>query len=95
MIKKDGGVGSLGAKPSEAAQFTPAISRLTPLEVRNDGPSLIGEDLAVTGNIVSKGEVHVEGEIQGNIDCASLIVGEKALINGSIVADDVIISRPR
>ncbi|GBE43088.1 polymer-forming cytoskeletal [bacterium BMS3Bbin10] len=54
-------------------------------------PSVIGEDLSVEGNVVSKGEVQVEGEIKGDIHCASLVIGDKALIEGGVVADDVIV----
>jgi hypothetical protein len=28
-------------------------------------PSIIGEDLTITGNVASKGEIQVDGEIQG------------------------------
>lgn len=54
-------------------------------------PSIIGEDLAITGNVISKGEVQVDGQIQGDVHCASLIVGEKAEITGGIVAEDVVV----
>lgn len=54
-------------------------------------PSIIGEDLSVTGNIVSKGEVQIEGEIQGDIHCSSLIIGDKAQVTGGVVADDVVV----
>ena len=54
-------------------------------------PSVIGEDLTVEGNIISKGEVQVEGEVKGNVMCASLVIGDKALVEGGVVADDVII----
>ncbi len=54
-------------------------------------PSVIGEDLSVEGNVISKGEVQVEGEIKGDIHCASLVIGDKALIEGGVVADDVIV----
>lgn len=52
-------------------------------------PSIIGIDLNITGDVISKGEVQIDGEIQGDIHCSSLIVGEKAVIAGSIVADEV------
>ena len=48
-------------------------------------PSIIGEDLTVTGNVLSRGEVQVDGQIQGDVHCSSLIVGEKAQITGGIV----------
>ncbi|MFY9639859.1 MAG: polymer-forming cytoskeletal protein [Rhodomicrobium sp.] len=54
-------------------------------------PSIIGEDLTVTGNVLSRGEVQVDGNIQGDVHCSSLIVGEKAQITGGIVAEDVVV----
>jgi len=53
--------------------------------------SLIGDDLTITGNIVSEGEIQVDGKVQGDIQCASLVVGEDAQIRGSVVADDVVV----
>lgn len=54
-------------------------------------PSVISEDLTVTGNVISKGEVQVDGEVQGDVHCASLVVGDKAQITGNIVAEDVVV----
>ncbi len=54
-------------------------------------PSVIGEDLTVEGNVISKGEVQLEGEIKGDCHCASLVIGDKALIEGGVLADDVIV----
>ena len=54
-------------------------------------PSIIGTDLSITGNVISKGEIQVEGEIQGDIHCSSLIVGENAQINGGVKAEDVVV----
>lgn len=54
-------------------------------------PSIIGADLSITGNVISKGEIQIDGEIQGDIHCTSLIVGEKAIISGGIVSEDVVI----
>jgi|LNFM01.1.fsa_nt_gb cytoskeletal protein CcmA (bactofilin family) len=54
-------------------------------------PSIIGSDLTVMGNLVSRGEVHVEGEIQGDIHGTNVVVGEKAKITGAIIADEVVV----
>lgn len=54
-------------------------------------PSVIGEDLSVEGNVVSKGEVQVDGQIKGDIHCASIVIGDKALIEGRVIAEDVIV----
>jgi cytoskeletal protein CcmA (bactofilin family) len=54
-------------------------------------PSIIGEDLMITGNITSKGEVQVDGEIHGDIRCSSLLIGDKSQVNGGVVAEDVVV----
>ena len=53
--------------------------------------SIIGEDLTVTGNLISKGEVQVEGDVQGDLFCATLIVGDRGRVTGGIVAEEVTI----
>jgi cytoskeletal protein CcmA (bactofilin family) len=55
------------------------------------GPSVIGSDLIIMGNLESKGEVTVEGQIQGDIHCAMLLVGEMAQVTGGIVAEEVVV----
>lgn len=55
------------------------------------GPSVIGADLTVVGNLVSRGEVHIEGEIQGDIHGTNVVVGEKAKITGAIIAEEVVV----
>ncbi len=73
--------------------MSPKTAMATPAYRGSDrmAPSIIGEDLTVTGNVLSKGEVQVDGQIQGDVHCSSLIVGEKAEITGGIVAEDVVV----
>jgi cytoskeletal protein CcmA (bactofilin family) len=54
-------------------------------------PSIIGEDLTIRGNVTSKGEVQVDGEIEGDIRCGSLLLGDKAQVRGGVVAEDVVV----
>lgn len=53
--------------------------------------SVIDPWLTITGNLLSEGEIQVEGQIQGDIRCANLIVGKDANIVGSITAEEVIV----
>jgi cytoskeletal protein CcmA (bactofilin family) len=53
-------------------------------------PSIIGEDLTITGNVTSKGEVQVDGEIQGDIHCSSLLLGDKSQVRG-VVAEEIVV----
>jgi cytoskeletal protein CcmA (bactofilin family) len=53
--------------------------------------STVGEDLTVTGNVTSKGEIHIEGHVNGDVRCVSLVLGETAEVRGNVVAEDVVI----
>jgi cytoskeletal protein CcmA (bactofilin family) len=54
-------------------------------------PSIIGEDLTIEGNVSSKGEIQVDGQIKGDVNCGSLLLGDKAMVDGSVIAEDVVI----
>ena len=54
-------------------------------------PSIIGEDLTIRGNVTCKGEIQVDGEIEGDIRCGSLLLGDKSQVRGGVVAEDVVV----
>ena len=58
---------------------------------RKIGDSTIGEDLRITGNVSSKGEIHLDGEVHGDVSCVSLVLGESATLEGNVTAEDVVI----
>jgi cytoskeletal protein CcmA (bactofilin family) len=53
--------------------------------------SQIGSDLSIIGNLISKGEVHIDGEIQGDVHAVNMVIGENARITGGLVADEIIV----
>lgn len=64
----------------------------SPLRTGERGtPSIIGPELQITGNLISRGEVQIEGEVQGDIHGSHVIVGERAVVTGGIVADEVVV----
>ena len=54
-------------------------------------PSIIGEDLTIRGNVTCKGEIQIDGEIEGDIRCGSLLLGDKSQVTGGVAAEDVIV----
>jgi len=54
-------------------------------------PSIIGEDLTIIGNVTSKGEIQIDGEIQGDIRCSSLLLSDKAQVRGGVVAEEIVV----
>src|SRR3546814_20241801 len=53
------------------------------------GPSIISADLRITGNLKSDGDIQVDGHVEGDIDSATLTVGEGAHVKGHISCESV------
>jgi len=88
-----GRIASPPPPPQAAAQPTPMPQHTSPRPAQepNPGVSHIGADLTIVGNLVSKGEVQIDGQIQGDLHAAQVTVGETARITGSIIGDEVIV----
>jgi cytoskeletal protein CcmA (bactofilin family) len=56
-----------------------------------EAPSIIGVDTVVDGIITTRGEIHVEGTVRGTIDASVCIVGPDGLVEGNVVAEEVIV----
>jgi cytoskeletal protein CcmA (bactofilin family) len=54
-------------------------------------PSVIGPDLTIMGNLTSNGEVHVDGEVQGDVYATHVVVGEGARVTGGIMAQEIVV----
>jgi cytoskeletal protein CcmA (bactofilin family) len=54
-------------------------------------PSIISSDLRITGNLESKGEVQMDGTLEGDIKCARLSVGDSGHIMGAVVVENALI----
>jgi cytoskeletal protein CcmA (bactofilin family) len=52
-------------------------------------PSVISADLVVTGTLSSTGDMQVDGRVEGDVHSAGLVIGEKAVIQGEVLADEV------
>ena len=72
--------GYASESPSAAAQTKP-----------NASPSLLSSDLTIKGNVLTSGDVQVEGTVEGDIHAHLLTVGEGATVKGEVVADDVVV----
>ena len=49
--------------------------------------SVIGSDVVITGDISASADLHIDGKIDGDIKCASLVQGEGSTIAGAVIAD--------
>ena len=47
------------------------------------GISTIGEEPTIAGDVTSKGELHIDGHVQGDVYCVALVLGENAQLEGN------------
>ncbi len=56
---------------------------------RSSAPSIISADLLVNGTLVSSGDIQIDGRVEGDVHSAGLVIGDKALIHGEVMAEEV------
>lgn len=49
--------------------------------------SVIGPDVVIKGDIKATADLHVDGRIEGDISCSSLVQGESSAVTGAILAE--------
>lgn len=57
---------------------------------RNGAPStfsVLGSDLTITGDIAASADLHIDGTVEGDISCTSLVQGETSTIKGGVTAE--------
>jgi cytoskeletal protein CcmA (bactofilin family) len=52
-------------------------------------PSIISDDMSVSGNLTGDGAMQIDGTVEGDIRCAHLTLGKSAQVRGEIECDTV------
>ncbi len=76
-----------GKKPPEDQPEVPGAARTTykkPIQ-----HSIIGAGVTITGDLISEGDIKVDGRVDGVITCRTLTLGAQPVVNASINADTV------
>ena len=73
-------------KPSPDTASAPPQRSRDP--VRNSGHtfSIIAADVEIIGNLSARLDLHIDGKVQGDVTCGSLVQGEGSMISGKVVA---------
>jgi cytoskeletal protein CcmA (bactofilin family) len=53
--------------------------------------SVVGVGLSIKGNLESRGEVQIDGAIDGDVHALRIVVGEEARITGNLLAEDIVV----
>jgi cytoskeletal protein CcmA (bactofilin family) len=81
------------SKKPEPSHPSPA-PRPVARPVANGGStfSVLGADVAIKGNVEASADLHVDGVVEGDLVCTSLVQGESSRIEGGITADSARLS---
>ncbi|WP_119168829.1 bactofilin family protein [Algihabitans albus] len=80
----DSGAGGVSLAPGTSGSAS-GSARRQPSGV----PSIISADLTIEGNLVSHGDLQIDGTVQGDICSRTLTLGEDGRIEGAIEAETV------
>jgi cytoskeletal protein CcmA (bactofilin family) len=82
---------SRGKKPDSPHDLPALPSNSGGKRLSRSAPSIISSDLIVIGTLTSTGDIQIDGKVEGDIRSGSLTIGEKANIEGEIIAEEVTI----
>jgi cytoskeletal protein CcmA (bactofilin family) len=54
--------------------------------------TVIAEGLKIIGSVTAEGLVEVNGQIEGDLHCTSLIISPKAYISGGVQAEQIVVN---
>ena len=67
------------------------FSKGTPRTAQDNVPSIVSGSTQIVGDITTDGEVQVDGKVEGNIRCYTLIVAESGEVTGKVTSESTTI----
>lgn len=80
---------SENAQQPAAQMAAPSPAPARRMARTTSAPSLISADLVVNGTLTSTGDVQIDGRVEGDVRSVGLVIGDKALIHGEVLAEDL------
>jgi cytoskeletal protein CcmA (bactofilin family) len=76
------------SKSKQSPEAAPAAPRSREA-VRGAGHtfSMIASDVEIVGNVSARVDLHIDGNVQGDVTCGSLVQGESSVISGKVTAE--------
>lgn len=56
---------------------------------KKTAPSVISADMNVLGSIISDGFIDIDGKVDGNVKCDSVIIRSNGVVKGDVIANSV------
>jgi cytoskeletal protein CcmA (bactofilin family) len=85
------------SKDSKNGTAEPSVATTTPETWRQSNGSsngaaarsIISRDLKVKGDLICKGDIQIDGEVEGDVQSGSITIGEGADVRGTISSDSI------
>ncbi len=76
------------SKSKTSPQDVPSVPNRSRPPVSNSGHtfSIIASDVEIVGNLNAKVDLHIDGKVQGDVNCGNLVQGEGSIIAGKVTA---------
>jgi cytoskeletal protein CcmA (bactofilin family) len=74
------------SKKPAAQQQSPAPRPASNRVSAAPGFSVIGPDVTIKGDVSAESDLHIDGKVQGDVSCATLVQGDSSEIIGAIKA---------
>ena len=58
-------------------------------KVKALAPSIISKEIVINGDVVGEGALEIEGKVEGNVRCLSLVLAESGVVKGDVIAEKV------
>jgi cytoskeletal protein CcmA (bactofilin family) len=75
--------------PETTAPQQPRNREVMNSNIRSSGHtfSMIASDVEIVGNLSARVDLHIDGRVQGDVTCGSLVQGESSVISGKVTAE--------
>ena len=76
------------AEPPSSPTLAINSGRSAPMASKSNSTfSVLGSDLAIKGDIKASADLHIDGNVEGDISCSSIVQGETSKITGAVTAE--------
>jgi cytoskeletal protein CcmA (bactofilin family) len=82
----------ISASPTPSSELRPTSSPApAPAPRPKPAASVLSSDLTIQGNVLTSGDIQIEGTVEGDIRAHTLVVGETATVKGEVIAEEVVV----
>jgi cytoskeletal protein CcmA (bactofilin family) len=83
------------SRSKQSPGTVPTLPQRNNVSVRNNSGhtfSIIASDVEIAGNLSARVDLHIDGQVQGDVTCGNLVQGEGSIIVGKVIAESAKLS---